>query len=103
MPIPDAVRERIAIYRGTGRIKPRAGELFTDLSWFYVLDGMGIVPMRHDPLIDVADDRQFRRHLAELARSTAEAVRTAPAHDSHFAAAAAAVQSAPRRVRSILT
>jgi tryptophan halogenase len=31
MSIPDSLRERIELYEGTGRIRPRAGELFTDL------------------------------------------------------------------------
>lgn len=88
MPIPDRLRERIDIYRGTGRIKPRAGELFTDLSWFYILNGMGIRPTRYDPLADRIGDPQFRAALAQLAASTADAVRNAPSHDSQFAPAA---------------
>ena len=88
MPIPDRLRERIDIYRGTGRIKPRAGELFTDLSWFYILNGMGIRSTRYDPLADRIGDQQFRAALAQLAASTADAVRNAASHDSQFAPAA---------------
>ncbi len=44
MALPDSLAERIECYRGTGRIKPRAGELFTDLSWFYIFEGMGMTP-----------------------------------------------------------
>jgi tryptophan halogenase len=80
-PMPDTLRERVEIYRATGRIRPRAGELFTDLSWFYVLDGMGVRPSAYDPLIDIVPPDHFASMLAQMARQTEEACRTAPSHD----------------------
>src|SRR5277367_1810706 len=44
MAIPDSLRQRIDLYRGTGRIRSRSGELFTDLSWFYIFEGLGARP-----------------------------------------------------------
>ena len=41
MALPESLQERIELYRRTGRIRPQAGELFTDLSWFYIFEGMG--------------------------------------------------------------
>ena len=84
MPVPALLTERIATYRGTGRVKPRAGELFTDLSWFYVLDGMGVEPLRYDPLIDIATDAQLTAALAGIAADVSHAVGTAASHDSRF-------------------
>ena len=84
MPLPAQLAERIATYRGTGRVKPRAGELFTDLSWFYVLDGMGIEPRRYDPLVDVATDAQLAAALAGIAADVGQALGAAASHDSHF-------------------
>ena len=89
MALPPSLTERLAIYRGTGRIKPRAGELFTDLSWFYILDGMGIRPERYDPLLDVVTDRQLADTLAGLAAATRATVAAAAAHDSQFGRIAA--------------
>jgi tryptophan 7-halogenase len=83
--IPDSLRERIALYEGTGRIRPRQGELFTDLSWFYILDGLGIRAATCDPFVDVIPPTKLSEILASLAGATAALVEAAPTHDSHFA------------------
>jgi tryptophan halogenase len=84
MTIPDSLRERIELYRATGRIRVRSGELFTDLSWFYIFEGLSVRPASYDPLLDVVGTDQLRDILASLAASTAAAARTAPPHDSYF-------------------
>jgi len=87
MALPDSLTERIELYRATGRIRTRPGELFTDLSWFYIFEGLGVRPDRHDPLMDIVSTEQLREILGTMARATAAAARTAPLHDSYFAAA----------------
>jgi tryptophan halogenase len=84
MDIPDTLQQRIGMYRRTGRLRIRPGELFTDLSWFYVLEGLGVRPDAYDPLLDIVPPEQLRQILASLAAATAELTRTAPTHDSHF-------------------
>jgi tryptophan halogenase len=84
MPIPDSLRERIELYRGTGRIRVRAGELFTDLSWFYIFEGLGVRPASYDPLLDVIGAPQLREILASLAASTTAVAKSAATHDSYF-------------------
>jgi len=88
MALPDSLRERIEIYKGTGRVRPRAGELFTDLSWFYIFDGLGVEPSAYDPMVDLVDAAKLRGFMAGLARANAEALKAAPAHDSYFPALA---------------
>jgi tryptophan halogenase len=84
MPLPDSLRHRIELYRQTGRIRPKSGELFSDLSWFYIFEGMGVRPERHDPLMDVVPMESLRDALSTLAQATANAARGAPPHDSFF-------------------
>lgn len=86
MPIPDSLRERIELYRRTGRIRCRAGELFTDLSWFYIFEGLGVRPDSYDPLMDVVPQHRLREIMSSMSSVTAKAVRAAPPHDSFFAA-----------------
>jgi tryptophan halogenase len=86
MTIPDTLRQRIELYRRTGRIRPRAGELFTDLSWFYILEGLGVRPDDYDPLLDVVTMTQLTEILAALASATTAAGKGSPSHDSYFAA-----------------
>ncbi len=86
MALPSSLAERIELYRQTGRIRPRAGELFTDLSWFYIFDGMGVLPAGYDPLVDVTPSQRLREIMATLARETEAAAARAQSHDSFFAA-----------------
>jgi len=88
--LPDALQDRLELYRSTGRVKPAPGELFTDLSWFYVFEGMGVRPRAHDPMMDVVAPQRLQSILAQLATETVQAVQGAPSHDSYFAPAVAA-------------
>jgi len=90
MALPDGLIERIELYRRTGRIRVKSGELFTDLSWFYIFEGLGVRPETYDPLLDVVTLPQLRDILASMATATDAAARAAPPHDSHFAAGPAA-------------
>jgi len=95
MPLPDSLAARIALYRESGRVRTRPGDLFTDLSWFYVFDGMGIEPAANDPLVAVVDDQRLRAILRDLADQTAAATRRAPSHDSFFVPVKSDLAAAP--------
>ena len=84
LPLTDSLRQRIELYRETGRLRIKAGELFTDASWFYILEGMGVRPQRTDPLLDVVDPRQLSGMLETLSRAVATAAADSPSHDSFF-------------------
>jgi tryptophan 7-halogenase len=86
MKLPDSLAQRIELYKRTGRIRVKAGELFTDLSWFYIFEGIGIVPDTYDPLMDVVNMSQLREILGSMAQSTAQAAQAVPSHDSYFSA-----------------
>jgi tryptophan halogenase len=90
MAIPDSLRERIELYRRTGRIRPRSGELFTDLSWFYIFEGLGLRPDDYDPLMDVVTVAQLGEIMDAMASATAAVAKESPSHDSYFAASTAA-------------
>lgn len=97
MKIPESLRERIELYRGTGRIRIRAGELFTDLSWFYILDGLGVEPKSYDPLVDAADSARLAASLGGMRAELQREVRQAGPHDGFFTAGSpfAATATAP--------
>src|SRR5277367_795229 len=85
MKLPESLLQRIEIYRRTGRVRVKAGELFSDLSWFYIFDGLGVRPETYDPLMDVVTLPQLRDLLSAYAQATDVAARAAPSHDSYFA------------------
>jgi len=86
MVIPDTLKQRIELYSRTGRVRWRSGELFTDLSWFYIFEGLGVRPDSYDPMVDVVTVDKLREILASMAGSTAAVANSAPTHDSYFAA-----------------
>ena len=94
---PDrATKTRIDLYRRTGRIFQQRYELFVELSWFFVMHGLGIEPQSYDPLVDVSDFAQVQRIMHELRRRTAAEVAAAPSHDSFFGSAPAPKAAAMR-------
>jgi tryptophan 7-halogenase len=86
MSIPDSLAARMDMYRRTGRIFQQRHELFSDLSWFFVLDGMGLAPRDYDPLVDAVDFVQVQGIMSQLRARVAADVAAAPMHDSFFAA-----------------
>jgi tryptophan halogenase len=86
MKLPDSLAQRIELYKRTGRVRIKAGELFTDLSWFYIFEGMGVTPESYDPLLDVVTMAQLRDILSSMAQATALAAHGVPSHDSYFSA-----------------
>jgi tryptophan 7-halogenase len=93
MAVPDTLQQRIDLYRGTGRVRWRSGELFTDMSWFYIFEGLGVLPQHYDPLLDVVPLEKLKEILTSLADSTAAVERAAPSHDSYFAQRAALLKA----------
>ncbi len=87
MELPASLQERIAIYRETGRIIPRPFDIFTDLSWFYILEGQGIDPAGFDPVAALPATKDIFEVMDQLRQGVAQIVRASPAHDSFFAAA----------------
>jgi tryptophan halogenase len=92
--IPDGLAQRIEMYRGTGRIVQRKPEFFTDLDWFWILEGSGVVPADYDPLVDNVDMEQVKRTMLAISQKVAADVGAAPSHDSFFAAANARLAGA---------
>ena len=87
MSLPDSLAQQIDMYRGTGRIVQRAQEMFTDLDWFWIFEGMGIAPRDYDPLVDTVDFEQVKRVMLAISQKVSTDGAAAPTHDSFFAAA----------------
>jgi tryptophan halogenase len=84
MSIPDSLAARMELYRSTGRIFQQRHELFTDLSWFFVLDGLGLRPRDYNPLVDRADFEHVKVFMNEIRARIGREVTASPTHDSFF-------------------
>jgi tryptophan halogenase len=95
MQLPDSLLERIELYRATGRIRPKARELFSDLSWFYIFEGLAVEPSSYDPLVDGAGFVQVSALMEAMRTQVAQEVRQAHSHDSFFAPGSPYARSPP--------
>lgn len=86
-PIPEALAQRIDMYRAAGRVVLRQPELFSELDWFWIFEGMGVVPRDYDPLVDTVDYEQVKRVMLAISQKIGSDTAAAPTHDSFFAQA----------------
>jgi tryptophan halogenase len=80
--LPESLQRRIDLYRGTGRIRIGSRELFTDLSWFFIFEGMGLEPTSLDPLIDEAAMARAWPVMLAIRADVERESRAAPAADA---------------------
>jgi tryptophan halogenase len=85
--LPAELAHRVQHYRATGRVVLQKPELFSDLDWFWVFEGMGVTPADYDPLIDTVDYEQVKRVMVAISQKVSADTSAAPSHDSFFAAA----------------
>jgi tryptophan halogenase len=82
--LPDTLTERMEIYRRTGRIFQKRHEMFVELSWFFVMHGMGLKPQSYDPLVDASDWQEVIKVMQGMRQKVAADTAAAPTHDSFF-------------------
>ena len=82
--LPDTLAERIEIYKRTGRIFHKRHEMFVELSWFFVMHGMGLRPQSYDPLVDASDWQEVIKVMQGMRQKVAADAAAAPTHDSFF-------------------
>jgi tryptophan halogenase len=92
--VPDTVAHRLALYRASGRIVQPRPEYFSELDWFWILEGAGVIPRDYDPLVDAVDFEQVKRLMLAISQKITADVAAAPTHDSFFAAANARLAGA---------
>jgi tryptophan halogenase len=81
MPIPETLKRRIDLFRETGRLFIKQGELFPVSSWSQVMIGQGIEPKQYHPMLDFIDDKDLRQFLREIREPIAKIVSTLPQHE----------------------
>jgi len=94
--LPDTLAQRLAMYQATGRIIQSQPEVFTDLDWFWVFEGLGVAPRDYDPLVDTVDFEQVKRLMLAISQKVSADTAAAPTHDSFFATANARLAGARR-------
>ena len=63
---PAALTEKIEVWRATGNISREHEELFTEVAWFQVMVGQGIMPETYTALADAMPQDQLVRMLDQI-------------------------------------
>ncbi|NVD43414.1 tryptophan halogenase family protein [Qipengyuania atrilutea] len=77
--LPEGLREKLEMFRSSGRIFRENNELFTEASWLAVMSGQGVHPERYHPvagLLDEAETLERLRHIREVIAHTVEQLPT---------------------------
>jgi tryptophan halogenase len=77
---PDSLKEKIALFKGYGRIMREESELFPIQSWLYIFTGQNIAPRGYDPMADTLDPQKIKSALENIHSVVAKCAEAMPAH-----------------------
>lgn len=83
-PIPDSLKEKLALFRAHGQFREGVDELFGESSWIALLEGMGIRSRNYCPRIDSLDFDEIDRHLVELRSVIHDAAQSLPRYEDYL-------------------
>lgn len=81
MDIPETLADKIALYKSSGRLFRDNMELFSEISWFSVLNGQGILPDSYHPLADSIPDDELAVLLSKIKQAIQAGKAQMPLHD----------------------
>lgn len=81
LPLPDSLRERIALFESQGAMREGVDELFRAASWQSVFEGMGIRPRGYSPRIENLDYSRIQATLRTAKAAIAGMVEHLPTHE----------------------
>jgi tryptophan halogenase len=60
-----------------------SSELFAENSWIQVMLGQGLVPEQHHPIVDVMNDEELQRFMAQIKSNIDKTVAKLPNHEAY--------------------
>ena len=85
MALPEALANRIAMFRACGRIVREHDELFDVPGWVQVMTGQGIAPQGWHPLAGDLTDTQLDQFLATVSQAFTRDAARMPGHADYLA------------------
>ncbi len=92
MAIPDTLRQKIELFRETGRVFRKNEELFAENSWVQVMMGQGIMPQAYHPIVEKLRDDELAKLLKTLRDTVTTTVASLPEHGNYVARYCGAAQ-----------
>jgi tryptophan halogenase len=90
MSIPSTLADKIELFATRGEVKPRPSDLFSEVSWFAILYGQGIVPSAYHPVADTMSEDDLDLTLARIRSAIKKRVDELPSHGQFIASCCAA-------------
>jgi tryptophan halogenase len=83
MEIPDSLQHKIQLFKETGRVFRKDGELFAENSWVQVMMGQGILPNTYHPIVDKMKDGELNRFLEGIRMKAMKTAKGLPEHGAY--------------------
>jgi tryptophan halogenase len=85
MTLPDALQDKIDLFRATGRVFREQEELFVEVGWFQVLNGQNVVPDTYHPLADALTKEELAGFLGDIKSIVSRNAERLPSHAEFLA------------------
>ncbi|MEQ1547065.1 MAG: tryptophan halogenase family protein [Chakrabartia sp.] len=85
MPIPDSLKQKVELFRETGRVFRRNEELFAENSWVQVMMGQGIMPQSYHPITNKMSDDELDHFFKVIRQNVDKTVAALPSHHAYVA------------------
>lgn len=82
MDVPDSLKEKMALFKSSGMIRPESQNLFLESNWVQVLLGQGMLPDAHHIMANRLRDSQLSEFLSNTKRVIHKTIRNLPAHST---------------------
>lgn len=82
MDIPESLRTRMELYKENARLYRHGKELFTEPSWFAVMNGQGISPKRYHPMVNMMPQQELEKRMADIKRVWKNCLNQMPSHQA---------------------
>ena len=90
MSVPDSLDEKLELFQLRGEVKPRWSDIFSEVSWFAILYGQGLVPNGHHPLADAMSEDDLELTLSRIRSAIRTRVEQLPLHSEFIRSCCAA-------------
>jgi tryptophan halogenase len=80
MPIPESLQHRIDLFKETGKVFQKAGDVFAENSWTQVMLGQGLMPEQYHPIVNMMSDDELRGFLENIKHNVDRLVEQLPSH-----------------------
>ncbi|MEO1248181.1 MAG: tryptophan halogenase family protein [Pseudomonadota bacterium] len=84
MAVPDSLRERLELFRSTGRFVDDAEDLFKESSWLQVMLGQRVTPAVYHPMADVVSKEQLAEFLDGIHKLIERRAESLPDHRAYL-------------------